>query len=69
MDGSADMQTVFLNDDGLEVWPCRYCAQARKKKEYLVSSGTNNIEKHLKTYSIYQATPMENRLLAQQQSI
>jgi hypothetical protein len=69
MDGTEDMQTVFLNDDGIEIWPCRYCTKAGKKKEYFVSRGTKNIENHLKSHSVYQNTPMENRLLQQQQSI
>jgi hypothetical protein len=62
MDGTDDMQAVFLNKDGAEVWPCRYCAQAGKKKEYLVSGGTNNIVLHLKTHSIFEPTVMEERL-------
>jgi hypothetical protein len=69
MAGSEDMQTVFYNTEELEIWPCRYCQKSGKKKEYLVSGGTANIERHLKTHSVFQNTPMENRLLAQQRSI
>src|ERR1700729_51013 len=46
MAGTDDMQAVFLNDDGVEVWPCRYCANSGKKKEYFTSGGTNNIALH-----------------------
>jgi hypothetical protein len=70
MDGTDEMQVVFFNKEGLEVWPCRYCAKARKKKEYLVSAGTNNIKKHLnKQHFIFKDSPMQKRPQQQQQSI
>ena len=70
MEGIDDMQTVFFNSEGIEVWPCRYCAKSGKHKEYLVSAGTTNIEKYLnKQHSVYENSPMEKRLQEQQQSI
>jgi hypothetical protein len=70
MDGTDDMQRVFYNSDGKEVWPCRYCAKSGKKKEYLISGGTKNISDHLEaSHSIYENSPMEKRIQQQQQSI
>ena len=69
MAGTDDMQEVFYNKDGVEIWPCRYCEKAGKKKEYIVSGGTNNISLHLKTHSVLENSPMETRLQQQQQSI
>jgi len=70
MVGTTDMQVVFTNDDGVEVWPCKYCAEKGIKKEFMVSAGTKNIEKHLENkHSIHENSPMEKRLQAQQQSI
>lgn len=64
------MQIISYNSDGKEVWPCGFCAKNGKKKEYLISGGTTNIEKHLeKEHSMYEDSPMEKRLSAQQQSI
>ena len=64
------MQVVFTNDDGVEVWPCKYCAEKGIKKEFVVSAGTKNIEKHLENkHSIYESSPREKRMHAQQQSI
>ena len=70
MDSTDDMQRVFYNSDGKEVWPCRYCAKLGKKKEYLISGGTKNISDHLEgSHSIYENSPMEKRMQQQQQSI
>ena len=63
MDGTDNMQTVFYNSDGKEIWPCRYCAKLGKKKEYLVSGSTNNISSHLESaHLIYKNSLMEKRL-------
>jgi hypothetical protein len=60
MVGTTDMQVVFTNDDGVEVWPCKYCAEKGIKKEFVVSAGTKNIEKHLENkHSIYESSPRE----------
>jgi hypothetical protein len=70
MAGTNDMQRVFTSSNGKEIWPCRYCERAGKKKEYLVSGGTRNIVDHLeKEHLIYENSPMEKRLQQQQQSI
>ena len=64
------MQEVFYNNEGAEVWPCKYCAASGTKKEYLCSGGTRNIETHLaKSHNIFESSPMEKRLEAQQLSI
>lgn len=65
-----DMQAVFVNKDGLEVWPCRYCAEENVTKEFLTSGGTANIERHLKKHhNIFETTLMQRRLQDQQLSI
>jgi len=70
MAGTTNMQTVFYNKEGAEVWPCRLCTEKGQTKEYVLSAGTGNIEKHLnKQHSIYEDSPMHKRLHAQQQSI
>jgi hypothetical protein len=63
MAGTEDMQTVFYNKDGVEVWPCGPCAKQGKIKEYIVSAGSRNIETHLKNaHSIHEDSPMNKRL-------
>jgi hypothetical protein len=70
MAGTEDMQAVFYNKDGVEVWPCGPCAKQGKTKEYIVSAGSRNIETHLKNaHSIHEDSPMNKRLQQQQQSI
>jgi hypothetical protein len=66
MDSTDNMQRVFYNSDGKEIWPCRYCAKSGKKKEYLISGGTKNISDHLEgSHSIYENSPMEKRMQQQ----
>jgi len=61
---------VFYNKDGVEVWPYGPCAKQGKIKEYIVSTGSRNIETHLKNaHSIHEDSPMNKRLQQQQQSI
>lgn len=63
------IQAVFLEKDK-EVWPCRHCAKKGKKKLYLISAGTLNIERHLvREHSIVEQTPSEKRAADQQSSI
>jgi hypothetical protein len=70
MAGSGDMQSIYLNSEGKEVWPCGFCAKNGKKKDFLISGGTTNIEKHLgNCHSVWEDSPMDKRLAAQQQSI
>jgi hypothetical protein len=51
MAGTNDMQTVFLDANGKEIWPCKYCTEKGHKKEYMISGGTANIEKHLSNHA------------------
>ena len=70
MNSTDDIQRVFYNSDGKEVWLCRYCAKSGKKKEYLISGGTKNISDHLEaSHSIYENSLIEKRIQQQQQSI
>jgi hypothetical protein len=63
IDSTDDMQRVFYNSDGKEVWPYRYYTKSGKKKEYLISRGIKNISNHLEaSHSIYENSPMEKRM-------
>jgi hypothetical protein len=65
MKGTDDMQKLFFNRDGREIWPCKYC-----DKEYVISGGTLNIEKHLwEKHTIFEESPIEIKLKSQQLSI
>jgi hypothetical protein len=68
MDSTDDMQKIFFNAEGWEVWPCKYCKH--KRKEYITSGGTRNIEEHLwNKHKITEDAPVEKRLQDQQSSI
>jgi hypothetical protein len=68
MDGTDDMQKIFFNAEGREVWPCKYTKH--KRKEYIISGGTRNIEEHLwNKHKITEDAPVEKRLRDQQSSI
>lgn len=70
MAGTDDMQTVFLDANGKEIWPCKYCTEKGHKKEYMISGGTVNIEKHLQNkHSVHEDSLMDKRLQQQQLSI
>lgn len=63
------MQAVFM-EGGKEVWPCRYCQNKGRKKLYLISAGTVNIEKHLfKDNRVIEQSAAEKRAFDHQSSI
>jgi hypothetical protein len=65
MEGTDDMQKVFFNEDGREIWPCKHCS-----RKYIIAGGTLNIEKHLwGKHKVFEESPMESKLKNQQLSI
>jgi hypothetical protein len=65
MRGTDDMQKVFFNEDGREIWPCKHC-----NWKYIIAGGTLNIEKHLwGKHKVFEESPMESKLKNQQLSI
>jgi hypothetical protein len=65
MKGTDDMQKVFFNEDGREIWPCRHC-----NGQYIIAGGTLNIEKHLwGRHKVFEESPIESKLKNQQLSI
>jgi hypothetical protein len=63
--GTDDMQKVFFNEDGREIWPCKHC-----NGKYIIAGGTLNIEKLLwENHKVFEESPMESKLKTQQLSI
>jgi hypothetical protein len=69
MAGTDDMQAVFVDDNGKEIWPCRYCFEKDINKSFKLSGGTLNIENHLRKHNVFEDSPMDIRLKQQQLSI
>ena len=65
MKDTDDMQKLFFNEDGREIWPCKHCS-----RKYIIAGGTLNIEKHLwGKHKVFEESPLESKLKNQQLSI
>jgi hypothetical protein len=65
MKDTDDMQKLFFNEDGREIWPCKHCS-----RKYIIAGGTLNIEKHLwGKHKVFEESPLEIKLKNQQLSI
>lgn len=63
------MQAVFI-ENRKEVWICKHCDNRGKKKAFVTSGGTANMEKHLwKDHKILEQSAAEKRAADNQSSI
>lgn len=70
MANTDNTQALFRNDEDREIWPCKYCYEKGKKKDYIVGGGRLKIERHLQNeHRIYQDSAQETRQKNQQMSI
>jgi hypothetical protein len=61
MRDTEDTQHVYLNHLGFQEWRCRYC-----EKNYQLSGGTLNVEKHLNWHGVSEDAPQDVRIKNQQ---